>query len=150
MESVKSYLVSNWMSPCTLGECMAVDLFGVFKFLKTCLSCLAIFSTWHQTWAEQVFPKRQLYCSNSIRVQVSVSKKTKATKTIFTERCHHLYLLLAHTDKDQRKFKKSIFTWRQLEFGQIVTSLIWDLNRIYSIVLLQYLLGPEALTVSCW
>lgn len=54
--------------------------------------------------------KRQLYSSNSIRAQVSVSKKAKATKTIFTELCHHLYLLLAHTDKDQRKFKKSIFT----------------------------------------
>lgn len=31
-----------------------------------------------------------------------------------------------------------------------VASLIWDLNGICTIVLLQYLVGPTVLTVSCW
>lgn len=44
----------------------------------------------------------------------------------------------------------SIFAWCQLSSGQNVTILIWELNLIYSLVLLKYLRRPEALTASLW
>lgn len=120
-------------------ECESI---AFFKFLKTCLSCLVVFYSWHEVNAEHVFPNqnRKLKQMHLCRV---------CQKSIFTKLCHSLYLLLPYTDDDEEEIRQSIFVWRQLGFGKNVASLIWDLNLIYSIVLLQYLLGQEALTVSC-